>query len=704
MTDCDDVSDKDEIKLYIRGRYLCSMDAMWRALGMIVNKQKNKFNIISIGYQTYPSPNPSVRVIKVKTEIEVDMVIRQNKICDIQIYFSRPNHLHHLTYSQFFQLYTYSSKKPTRYHSVPSSNTNDSYYEVSFSFITTKYYIYLRDSSCPSITRIEMVPLTIGEKWYLRLLLYNIPGFSYNDLKTINGSTYSSFQLAAIAAKLVEDENEVLIAFEWALAFSTPAELRSLFIIMTTQGFPTLSIFEKTDFRIKLMEDILLRIGNENNIIRATNELLQDLATRLEDHDKRLSDYGLPEPESTKTELERARMQYDAKDQERLLEFMNSTMPNTTEQKHIFDLVLSAIENKETRLLFIQGIGGCGKTTLAKRILAAARSKGILCVGCASTALAATNYENFDTAHGLFKFPVIEEDDRDISDDNMQKCKLKENLQRLELLNNTQVIIWDEFPSNHKEIFEDVYKQLNGFQGKVVICMGDFRQIAPVIKNGDRQDIVNASIKSSYLWPSFTILKLTINMRLINNNLSNHQQEQNLQKSYGDLILAIGEGYHLNKDADLQSENPLIGEQIYLISNVTNTLSEEDAIKFMYPNGFIDEDHNVSKALLAVTNKDVDHWNAIIQKLNPNETISLLSKDKLCEVDDPHKILEGMLTDDILHQFNNNSVPPHELKLKCGDICIITRNVAKKEGLTNNTRVKIIRIQEYCITVTQTFL
>jgi len=104
-------------------------------------------------------------------------------------------------------------------------------------------------------------------------------------------------------------------------------------------------------------------------------------------------------------------------------------------------------------------------------------------------------------------------------------------------------------------------------------------------------------------------------------------------------------------------------------------------------------------ALLAVTNKDVDMWNHKIQLLNPYELISLLSSDKLCEVDDPHGILRKMLTEDILNKFCNNSVPPHNLQLKIGDICILTRNIAKREGLTNNARVKIIRIQQYCITV-----
>jgi len=62
-------------------------------------------------------------------------------------------------------------------------------------------------------------------------------------------------------------------------------------------------------------------------------------------------------------------------------------------------------------MYFIQGMGGSGKTTLAKEILAASRSMKYLCVGCARTGLAATNYDNFDTAHGLFKFPVTADGD-----------------------------------------------------------------------------------------------------------------------------------------------------------------------------------------------------------------------------------------------------------------------------------------------------
>ena len=418
---------------------------------------------------------------------------------------------------------------------------------------------------------------------------------------------------------------------------------------------------------------------------------------KLKDNDKRLSDYGLPEPKETETELERALLEYDPQQQALLLNQLNTATPNTVEQQSIFNQIMDSINNNQTSLYFIQGMGGSGKTTLAKKILAASRSKEVLCLGCASTGLAATNYDNFDTAHGLFKFPVTEEGE-DEDEDGQYMSKLRENKERMDLLEQTQVIVWDEFPSNNKIIFENVYGIMNGFVGKVVICMGDFRQIAPVITNGTRQEIVNASIKSSLLWTKFTILHLTINMRLMQN-----QENIEQQRRYGELLLAIGEG-DISRDADLHDWDEQAGDQLYIISNLPYIHTEQEAINFIYPDGIINPEYAKDRAFLAITNKDVDEWNSKIQKLNPNESVSLFSKDNLCEVDDPHGILSKMLTTEVLHQFNNNSSPPHELILKVGDICILTRNIAKRQGLANNARVMILNIQQYCIRVSKYYI
>jgi len=138
------------------------------------------------------------------------------------------------------------------------------------------------------------------------------------------------------------------------------------------------------------------------------------------------------------------------------------------------------------------------------------------------------------------------------------------------------------------------------------------------------------------------------------------------------------------------------GEQQFVVSNLPFLLDENEAVTFPYPNKLITPDDATQRAFLAISNNDVDEWNAKIQKMNLNKAFSFISKDNLCQVDDPHGILNKMLTKEVLNNFKNNSCPPDEVILKIADICIITRNIAKTEGLSNNARVLITNIQQYC--------
>ena len=97
----------------------------------------------------------------------------------------------------------------------------------------------------------------------------------------------------------------------------------------------------------------------------------------------------------------------------------------------------------------------------------------------------------------------------------------------------------------------------------------------------------------------------------------------------------------------------------------------------------------IDSVILANTNVKVDAFNAKVQQLNRGEEKILLSDDCLADVTDNHKILKSMLSEEQLNKKNNPSVPPHKLKLRIGDICILTRNICIKSGLVNNGRVRI---------------
>nr|GFC09906.1 ATP-dependent DNA helicase PIF2-like [Tanacetum cinerariifolium] len=141
----------------------------------------------------------------------------------------------------------------------------------------------------------------------------------------------------------------------------------------------------------------------------------------------------------------------------------------TTEQKGIYSTVMDAVDNNKGGMSFVYGYGGTGKTYLHKTMSAALRSKGDIVLNVASSGIAAFLLEGERTAHSCFTIPI----------------------------NTDPSVAFDKV-----------------FGGKVVLFGGDFRQILPVITNGGRQDVVNATINSSYLWEKCTVLRLTVNMRL----------------------------------------------------------------------------------------------------------------------------------------------------------------------------------------------
>jgi hypothetical protein len=122
------------------------------------------------------------------------------------------------------------------------------------------------------------------------------------------------------------------------------------------------------------------------------------------------------------------------------------------------------------------------------------------------------------------------------------------------------------------------------------------------------------------------------------------------------------------------------------------------ALKELYPNGFVTSEMT-SCCIIAATNERVDYWNNLVQNMNSNHKWNLFSHDQFGEADDPHGILENMMTEDILNNFGNNDVPQHNLELKVGDVCIVLRNLSVRDSLQKLARVRITHIAKYRLRV-----
>ena len=181
--------------MFVRGKVLCSMDAVWRLLG----------------YNTYPRTIPGIRTIKIKTEEEVDLLLRDSKICDILVYFNRLPLFGNLTYVQFFSMYRHAFTKPQRFQRLLDNNEA---FSISIDRISRTIYVFKRDAIESCITRMELTSFYDGEKWYLRLILKSTLCNSFRDMKTWNNNTYNTYQESAIARGLVADQHECFQVFD----------------------------------------------------------------------------------------------------------------------------------------------------------------------------------------------------------------------------------------------------------------------------------------------------------------------------------------------------------------------------------------------------------------------------------------------------------------------------------------------------------
>jgi len=146
-----------------------------------------------------------------------------------------------------------------------------------------------------------MVTPTQGELYYLRILLYNVPGpTSYEDLRTYDGTVCCMFQEACRYRGLIETDNEWDRCLEEAASFQTGPQFQlfAVILLMNDPSDPT-SLF-KRHFQA-LSDDCRYLLQSRFHIDVPTNDeiqsfTLQKLAHLLEKSEKRLEDYKLPLP------------------------------------------------------------------------------------------------------------------------------------------------------------------------------------------------------------------------------------------------------------------------------------------------------------------------------------------------------------------------------------------------------------------------
>jgi hypothetical protein len=260
------------------------------------------------------------------------------------------------------------------------------------------------------VTRIQMISPTAGELFYLRALLLHRPARSYEGLRTIDGTVYTTFHEAAVLFGLFSNENEAQFALhEGVLCLITAHQLRFLFARVVLEGYPAAVLWD--EFKLHLAADFIARTRSQDE---GLNTALQRISQSVREGGRRLSHFGLPEPELNAHEKTVERETFSSRADQLRDTASQQVNSMNAEQREVFSTIVDCTTTfRRTRStgnspFFLEGKPGRGKTFVINAVANHLRARAHIVLIVGSSALAATLYEGGRTAHNLFQIPVME--------------------------------------------------------------------------------------------------------------------------------------------------------------------------------------------------------------------------------------------------------------------------------------------------------
>ena len=560
------------------------------------------------------------------------------------------------------------------------------------------------------VGRIRHISPTMENKelFHLRLLLNVKKGpVSFEDLRTVNGVIYPSYHEAAFNMGLVGDDAEWDITMEESSVTVMACQLRSLFVIILTHCMPMNPSVLWEKYKKDMSDDFRHKrtranpSANQEFTDEDYNNALLDIESQLQAFPKsRTTDYNLPETRERVVEIDsdvmvseiRNALDFDKDVEERKKETFLSMF--NEEQREAFDTINHSVINGEGKCFFLEGAGGCGKTTVAKALLHATRSRGDIAIACASSGIASTLLPKGQTAHSAFKIPV-----EGLNADST--CNVGGQTGRAELLRQVKFIVWDEAFMIHRYGFEAVSRTLQYLRnnkkltlgGCTLLILGDLRQTLPVLPKASRVQIIDSCLTRSKLWKSFERITLTKNMRVL--SIESVEDREKL-KDFCDFLIRIGDGTIMTDDTGAIQ----IPEQFLLPSNDPNAL-----LTWVYGdrpvpvpvggscsseryNSILKKNINYyrDKAVLCPKNADVDKLNEELMRRLSGREQTYLSADAVV-IGEAGSDQGLHVTTEFLNNINVSGLPPHVLTIKIGAVMMLLRNLNPKHGLCNGTRM-----------------
>lgn len=625
--DCSTISLKnaaeyDEITSYIDSRYISACEATWRLLQFKMYKASHSIVKLALHIEDQQT---------IVFEEGEERIVLNNEL------------LKETTLTAWLKLNRYDENaRLLKYTEIPTYYT---YEKKNRKWKRRKY------ESNSVIARVYSASPKDNQRFYLRILLLHVTGCkSFEDIRTVNGIIYRTYQEAAVAMNLVEDDKEFIVCMKEASDVMPPNQIRKVFAYILCYNSVNNSYELWELFKDKMSEDYIHKGFDSKS---SENKALLDIEQILIINNYTLQLFNLPETYENE-ELEEE--EYDTEEEKM---YFNEHIDTLNEkQKHIFNEITQIISdiNILNKCFYIDGPGGSGKTYLYNVLMAFYRSQNEIVLPFATTGISALLLKGGRTAHSGFKLP-IPMFDHSLSSMNMNSVNAK-------TIRKSKLIIIDESSmllSNSLRciniLLQDIMKNDLLFGGKAILFGGDFRQTLPVITHGQRTTIIENCIFSNPLWDSIKKYTLIENMRVSDD------------RRHEEWLLKIGNG-------SLTSDFVEIPEQMVSTDIVKDIFGESINMD--------DVEEISNKAILAVTNSDAAVINNKILSVMSGEIKYYYSIDK---AESDFEDVSMMYPDEFLNSLNPSGLPPSVLKLKKNSVVMLIRNLNYKDGLCNGTRL-----------------
>lgn len=639
----DVVNDRDEPQQFVDGRYISASEAFWRICDFRMQKM-----------------SPSVCQLQVHLENQQSVVYEEGS--------NLPRVVNDAAKTTLTEWMTYNLEHPQDQLARSTLYTD---FPIFFTW-DKKRKTWHRRQSGETIGRVYFVNPRDVERFYLRLLLHHVPGAtSFQDIRTVDGVIYETFQQAVQARGLLQNDDEFDQDLALSAAIASARQLRELFSMMLL--FCELSdprrLFDKY---IKDMGDDFLRERGIDEIDEeVTGAILSDIELILFRNGSSLRNFqSMPQdvhlPASNQSGPDNVELTQDRNYAEQMARTLNDA------QRHAYDAVIQAVTDLDNqsaacqpKCFFIDGPGGSGKTYLYRTIITSVEASNREVIATATSGVAALLLPHGRTTHSAFKVPIP------VTATSTCNIPLHTKVAR-EVL-RASVVIVDEAPMMQKTVYEaidrsfrDIMKEKDSrlaqvpFGGKIMILGGDFRQMLPVIPRGSRRAVVEACVNQSNLWEYFRVFHLTANVRVGPELLE-----------WSNYLLSVGEGQG--------GESIPVPEPVHKVSTV------DELIQAVFPDMNDPTTFN-GRAILTLLNTDVSMINDKVLRAFPGDAREYQSVDEI----PPGEVSNvSLYPTEFLNTIEDATVPAHKLRLKIGCIVLLLRNLDTTRGLCNGTRLRV---------------